>query len=307
MRNSSIITMFSSSIRSCLLRHSPPGWKSWMRRAASASRRATSPVARRGWHSPERAGRRGRRGSPRRLQHPLTGGGSRRNPSAVTSKEDGSNTRTTAHRSAGARLRRPTGGHRQTSMAPFRRTSCRGARSYHAGNTSGALPRLCPGGMCVTRVRGPRLSRNLACRYNYIDDFASSCPLGGNECPVLRVCIGWSSVDVFSAGGLFESGDRWVFAARTADASVEFWITCRPAASTIIMRGSAFTRRAVSRPIAAFSGRRRSAQVTAHARSASARNRGSSAPSLQQAIDTVVAKGGGTVCLEIGDYELRAP
>lgn len=116
------------------------------------------------------------------------------------------------------------------------------------------------------------------------------------------------SFDVFAAGGLFKSGDWWVFAARTADASVEPLAHAAPrgihhhyAKLGLYTPGS--------QPVdcrqfwpPSFGGDSCACTVCvspqAHAQSA---------PSVQQAIDSVVAQGGGTVCLEIGDYELRAP
>jgi hypothetical protein len=103
---------------------------------------------------------------------------------------------------------------------------------------------------------------------------------------------------------VFKSGDWWVFAARTADASVEPLAHARRAASTITAKPACTARQPAGRlpPFWPPSFGGDSACTVCVSPQAHAR----SAPSLQQAIDSVVAQGE-TVCLEIGDYELRAP
>ena len=116
------------------------------------------------------------------------------------------------------------------------------------------------------------------------------------------------SFDIFSAGGLFKSGDRWVFAARTVDASVEILDHAPPrgihhhyAKLGVYTPGQPLVNCTQFWP-PSFGGDSCACTICvspeAHAQSA---------PSLQQAIDTVMAAGGGTVCLEVGDYALRLP
>jgi hypothetical protein len=116
------------------------------------------------------------------------------------------------------------------------------------------------------------------------------------------------SFDLFVPGGLFKSGDWWVFAARTADASVELLDHAPPrgihhhyARLGIYTPGQPLVNCTQFWP-PSFGGDSCACTICvspeAHAQSA---------PSLQQAIDTVMAGGGGTVCLEVGDYTLRAP
>ena len=116
------------------------------------------------------------------------------------------------------------------------------------------------------------------------------------------------SFAVSASGGVFKPGDWWVFAARSADASVELLDHAPPrgihhhcARLGLFTPGSQPTDCRQFWPPATQS---QSCDCTicvspaAHAQSA---------PSLQQAIETLVSKGGGTLCLEIGDYMLRAP
>jgi hypothetical protein len=116
------------------------------------------------------------------------------------------------------------------------------------------------------------------------------------------------SFDLFVAGGLFKSGDWWAFAARTADASVEPLDHAPPrgihhhyAKLGVYTPGQPLVNCTQFWP-PAFGGDSCACTICvspqAHAQSA---------PSLQQAIDTVMASGGGTVCLEVGDYALRTP
>ncbi|MDB5970559.1 MAG: hypothetical protein JWQ90_3009 [Hydrocarboniphaga sp.] len=116
------------------------------------------------------------------------------------------------------------------------------------------------------------------------------------------------SFDLFSAGGAFKSGDWWVFAARSTDASVELLDHAPPrgihhhyAKLGLYTPGSQPTDCRQFWP-PSFGHENCGCTICvspqAHAQGA---------PSLQQAIDTVVARGGGTVCLEAGDYALRAP
>ncbi|HWK82160.1 MAG TPA: DUF6519 domain-containing protein, partial [Caldimonas sp.] len=116
------------------------------------------------------------------------------------------------------------------------------------------------------------------------------------------------SFDVFVAGGLFKSGEWWVFAARTADASVETLDHAPPrgihhhyAKLGVYTPGQPLLNCTQFWP-PSFGGDSCACTICvspeAHAQSA---------PSLQQAIDIVMAGGGGTVCLEVGLYFLNAP
>lgn len=114
--------------------------------------------------------------------------------------------------------------------------------------------------------------------------------------------------DLAVANGVFKSGDWWVFAARASDASIEPLKQAPPrgihhhyARLGFYVPGAQPTDCRQFWP-PAFGGDSCCCTVCV-----SPQEHAQGAPSLQQAIDTVIAIGGGTVCLEIGDYELRTP
>ena len=110
------------------------------------------------------------------------------------------------------------------------------------------------------------------------------------------------------AGGEFKSGDHWVFAARTADGSIEPLVQMPPrgihhhyARLAIVTLPDDETDCRIFWPPAAGGA---SCDCTVCV-NAEAHNAG--AATIQQAIDAVRARGGGTVCLDVGTYFLRAP
>jgi Family of unknown function (DUF6519) len=109
------------------------------------------------------------------------------------------------------------------------------------------------------------------------------------------------------AGGLFNSGDYWVFAARTVDASLETLDQAPPLGihhhyarlAVVDFPGSVSDCRTLWPPLAEGEGCDCSVCV-------SAEGHNSGAATLQQAVDAI-QKTGGTICLGIGTYNLRAP
>jgi Family of unknown function (DUF6519) len=115
------------------------------------------------------------------------------------------------------------------------------------------------------------------------------------------------------AGGNFRVGDYWVFAARTADGSVEILQDAPPRGILhhycrlgfihwgIDIKRTTFTDCRVHWP----------AEVSAEGCactvcvSPDAHHQGT--PSLQMAVDKVIGAGGGTICLEVGAYVLKEP
>ena len=116
------------------------------------------------------------------------------------------------------------------------------------------------------------------------------------------------SFDVSAAGGLFKSGDWWVFAARTADASVEPLDHAAPRGiHHHYAKLGLYTPGSQPVDCRQFWPPSFGSDTCACTVCVSPQAHAQSAPSLQQAIDSVVAQGGGTVCLEIGEYALEAP
>lgn len=110
------------------------------------------------------------------------------------------------------------------------------------------------------------------------------------------------------AGGEFHAGDHWVCAARTSDGSIETLDQAPPrgihhhyARLAIVDLPDAETDCRVFWPPAA-GGASCDCTVCVHA---DAHNAGTA--TIQQAIDLVRARGGGTICLDVGVYLLRAP
>jgi hypothetical protein len=110
------------------------------------------------------------------------------------------------------------------------------------------------------------------------------------------------------AGGEFKSGDHWIFAARTSDGSIEPLVQAPPrgihhhyARLAIVTLPDEETDCRVFWP-PEVSGESCDCTVCVHAE---AHNAG--VATIQQAIDAVRARGGGTICLDVGTYLLRAP
>ncbi len=110
------------------------------------------------------------------------------------------------------------------------------------------------------------------------------------------------------AGGEFKSGDHWVFAARASDGSIEELDQAPPrgihhhyARLAIVTMPDAETDCRIFWP-PEVSGESCDCTVCVHA---NAHNAGTA--TIQHAIDTVRARGGGTICLDVGTYLLRAP
>lgn len=112
---------------------------------------------------------------------------------------------------------------------------------------------------------------------------------------------------VATAGGAFRAGDHWCFAARTADASIEILDTAPPLGihhhyarlAVVTFPDDETDCRTLWPPESEGEGCDCSVCVTAEGHN-------SGAATIQQAIDSV-KDAGGTVCLGIGTYELRAP
>jgi hypothetical protein len=110
------------------------------------------------------------------------------------------------------------------------------------------------------------------------------------------------------ADGEFKAGDHWVFAARTSDGSIEELDHAPPrgihhhyARLAIVTLPDAETDCRIFWP-PEVSGESCDCTVCVHAE---AHNAGTA--TIQQAIDAVRARGGGTICLDVGTYLLRAP
>lgn len=109
------------------------------------------------------------------------------------------------------------------------------------------------------------------------------------------------------AGGTFHNGDHWVFAARTVDASIETLEQAPPLGihhhyarlAVVNFPAGETDCRVLWPPIAEGEGCDCSVCV-------SAEGHNSGAATIQQAIDSI-KDSGGTVCLGIGTYNLRAP
>lgn len=110
------------------------------------------------------------------------------------------------------------------------------------------------------------------------------------------------------AGGAFKAGDHWVFAARSSDGSIEPLDQAPPRGihhhyarlAVVTLPDNETDCRVLWPPQMAGEGC--DCTVCVHA---DAHNDGTA--TIQQAIDTVRARGGGTVCLDVGTYRLRAP
>jgi hypothetical protein len=110
------------------------------------------------------------------------------------------------------------------------------------------------------------------------------------------------------AGGQFRTGDHWVFAARTEDASIEPLTAAPPrgihhhyARLAVVTLPNTETDCRVFWP-PAVGGQSCNCTVCVHP---TEHNDGTA--TIQQAIDAVRARGGGTVCLDVGTYLLSTP
>lgn len=113
------------------------------------------------------------------------------------------------------------------------------------------------------------------------------------------------------AGGEFRSGDHWVFCARTGEGDIEELNAAPPrgihhhyAKLGFISLPSTFEDCRVFWPPPATQGGGDHCACTV---CITPQQHAASQPSIQAAIDQVIAAGGGTVCLEVGDYPLREP
>ncbi len=109
-------------------------------------------------------------------------------------------------------------------------------------------------------------------------------------------------------GGEFHVGDHWVFAARTSDGSIETLDEAPPRGihhhyarlAIVTLPDQETDCRVFWPPEAGGAGCDCTVCVSAEAHNAGT-------ATIQQAIDLVRARGGGTVCLDVGTYLLRAP
>jgi hypothetical protein len=110
------------------------------------------------------------------------------------------------------------------------------------------------------------------------------------------------------SGGEFKTGDHWVFAARVTDGSIELLDHAPPRGihhhyarlATVTLPDSENDCRVMWPPEA--TGESCDCTVCVHAEG---HNAGTA--TIQQAIDIVRARGGGTICLDVGFYQLPAP
>jgi hypothetical protein len=121
-----------------------------------------------------------------------------------------------------------------------------------------------------------------------------------------------ASFSVAPAGGQFRSGDYWVFAARSGDATIEELTEAPPrgihhhyAKLAIVTFPDSETDCRVPWPppqAPAAEGDQCACTVCV-----SPEDHAAGTPSLQMAVDDVRQRGGGTICLEVGNYNLEEP
>ncbi len=112
------------------------------------------------------------------------------------------------------------------------------------------------------------------------------------------------------AGGQFKPGDYWVFAARSADATIEELDHAPPRGihhhyaklGFVTFPGTISDCRIFWPPPIPAGGDNCACTVCV-----TPQDHASGQPTIQMAIDQVIAAGGGTVCLEVGNYPLQAP
>lgn len=146
-----------------------------------------------------------------------------------------------------------------------------------------------------------------------LDDAASNgeitVPAGATSVLLEHGIVATFSVD--TAGGEFRTGDYWVFAARTGEADVEELDQAPPrgihhhyAKLGFVSLPSTFEDcRVFWPPPATQAGGDHCACTVC----VTPQQHEANQPSIQAAIDQVIAAGGGTVCLEVGNYNLRDP
>lgn len=111
------------------------------------------------------------------------------------------------------------------------------------------------------------------------------------------------------AGGRFRPGDYWIFAARTADTSIEKLVASPPLGvhhhyarlGTVTFPGTQSDCRRLWPPLAG------SGESCACTVCVTPQSHATGTLTLQAAVDQVKAAGGGTVCLEAGTYALAEP
>ena len=115
--------------------------------------------------------------------------------------------------------------------------------------------------------------------------------------------------DLEPASGVLRTGDHWLFAARTVDASVEILDSAPPRgihahyaklATVTFPEDETDLRECPPPPVECEGGCECDACVSVEQHASGART-------IQDAVDEVIAAGGGTVCLGIGSYELTEP
>jgi len=114
--------------------------------------------------------------------------------------------------------------------------------------------------------------------------------------------------DLEGAGGVFRAGDHWLFAARTVDASVEILDRAPPRGihahyaklATVTFPNDETDLRECPPPVDQEGGCECDVCVSVQEHASGVRT-------IQDAVDMVVAAGGGTVCLGIGTYEVSEP
>lgn len=118
------------------------------------------------------------------------------------------------------------------------------------------------------------------------------------------------TLQVESVGGLFRSGDHWLFWARSSTAKIEELEQAPPLGihhhyaklGFVSFPGGFEDCRVFWPPSAAPAGEGCACTVCV-----SPEQHAAGTPSLQKAIDDVIAAGGGTICLDVGNYGLDAP
>lgn len=123
-----------------------------------------------------------------------------------------------------------------------------------------------------------------------------------------------ASFSLDPAGGEMKSGDAWVFAARSTDATIEeldaappFAIHHHYAKLGFVTFPTGVTDCRIFWPPPFGDGGGEKEDNCACTVCVTPEQHAANNPSIQDAIDQVVAAGGGTICLQVGHYELRDP
>jgi hypothetical protein len=116
------------------------------------------------------------------------------------------------------------------------------------------------------------------------------------------------------SGGEMKSGDAWVFAARSTDATIEELDAAPPRAIHhhyaklgIVTVPTALTDCRIFWPPPFGDGSGEKVDNCACTVCVTPEQHAANNPSIQDAIEKVIAAGGGTICLQVGHYELREP